>query len=140
MHSSTSVSRSGSSYYRGGAAVASGGEGYAAVGRHGAVVAGEEGYAAVGRHGAVVAGEEGYAVAGRHGGVVVGEHYESYEGWRVAAGVGAAIAVGTMLATPPSAATVVVINGTSYWKYQNSYFVRVMTGGAVAYQAVASPY
>ena len=84
-------------------AVAKGDEGYAAVGRHGAVAQGEEGYGRVGPRGAVVAGEEGVAV-GRRGGVVVGHRYESYEAWKVVAGVGAAIAVGTMLAKPPKAA------------------------------------
>src|SRR5262245_45748269 len=71
-------------------AVVKGEEGYAAVGRRGAVVKGEDGYAAVGRHGAVVSGEDGYAAVGRRG-VVVGNHYDSYEAWRVAAGVGAVI-------------------------------------------------
>ena len=137
MHSSSAYR--GGTAYRGGAVV-SGGEGYAAVGRRGAVVKGEEGYAAVGRRGAVVAGEEGYAAVGRGGGVVVGERYEDYEGWRVAAGVGAAIAIGTMLARPPAAATVVVVNGTSYWLYQKTYYVRVYSGGSVAYQVVRSPY
>ena len=87
-------------------AVVAGDEGYAAVGRHGAVAATEDGYARAGRNGAVVAGEEGVAVAGR-GGVVVGNRYESYEAWRAVAGVATAIAVGTMLARPPAAATVV---------------------------------
>jgi hypothetical protein len=136
VSSSTSVSTSGG--YRGGTVVA-GEEGYAAVGRNGAVVKGEEGVAAVGRGGAVVAGEEGAAAVGRHGGVVVGNRYESYEGWRLAAGVGAAIAIGTMLAVPPTAATTLVVNGTTYWVHQNTYFARVMTGGAVAYQVVAKP-
>jgi len=44
-----------------------------------------------------------------------------------------------MLANPPSAATTVVVNGTSYWLYQNTYYARVMSGGAVAYQVVAKP-
>lgn len=116
-----------------------GDEGYAAVGRRGAVAKGEEGYAAVGRRGAVVAGEEGAAAVGRHGGVVVGNRYESYEGWRVAAGVGAAIAVGTMLARPPAAAVPIAYGGSSYYYHDGAYFTRVMTGGAVAYQAVAPP-
>src|SRR5262245_41444474 len=103
-------------------AVVKGDEGYAAVGRRGAVVKGEEGAAAVGRRGAVVAGEEGYAAVGRHGGVVVGNRYEDYEAWRAVAGVSAAIAIGTMLARPPSAATTIVIAGTTYWRYQNTYY------------------
>ena len=81
-------------------AVVKGDEGYAAVGRRGAVVEGEEGYGRVGRRGAVVAGEEGVSAVGRRG-VVVGHRYESYEAWKVVAGVGAAIAVGTMLASRP---------------------------------------
>src|SRR5262245_21603948 len=89
-------------------AVAKGDEGYAAVGRHGAVAATEDGYARVGPRGAVVAGEEGYAAVGRHG-MVVGNHYESYEAWRAVAGVGAAIAVGTMLARPPAAAVTISV-------------------------------
>jgi len=67
-----------------------------------------------GPHGAVVAGEEGAAAVGRHGAVVVGNRYESCEGWRVAAGVGAAIAVGTMLARPPTAAVTVSVGGSSF--------------------------
>ena len=120
-------------------AVVKGDEGYAAVGRRGAVVKGEEGAAAVGRRGAVVVGEEGAAAVGRRGGVVVGNRYESYEAWRVVAGVGAAIAVGTMLARPPAAAVPIAMAGTSYYYNDGAYFTRVMTGGAVAYQAVAPP-
>jgi hypothetical protein len=86
-----------------------GDEGYAAVGRRGgAVIKTEEGYAAVnGRGGAVVAGEEGFIATGGRRGVVVGNRYESYEGWRVAAGVATGIAIGTMLARPPRAAVTV---------------------------------
>ena len=94
-------------------AVVKGDEGYAAVGRRGAVVKGDDGYAAVGPRGAVVAGEEGYAAVGRRG-VVVGNRYESYEAWRVVAGVGTAIAVGTMLARPPRAAVTVNFGGSTY--------------------------
>jgi Family of unknown function (DUF6515) len=119
-------------------AVAKGDEGYAAVGRHGAVVQGEDGYAAAGRHGAVVAGEEGYAAVGRHG-VVVGNQYESYEGWKIAAGVGAAIAVGTMLARPPKAAATVTVGGASYWYADGAYYTRVMSSGTMVYQVVAPP-
>jgi hypothetical protein len=120
-------------------AVVKGDEGYAAVGRHGAVAAGEEGYARVNRHGgAVVAGEEGYAAVGRRG-VVVGNSYESYEGWRIAAGVGAAIAVGTMLARPPAAAVTVTVGSSSYWYSDGAYYTRVMSGGSMVYQVVAPP-
>ena len=120
-------------------AVVKGDEGYAAVGRHGAVAKGEDGYARVGPRGAVVAGEEGVAAVGRRGGVVVGNHYESYEGWKVAAGVGAAIAVGTMLARPPAAAVTVNVGGSSYWYHDNVYYTRVISGGAVTYQVVGRP-
>jgi hypothetical protein len=120
-------------------AVARGDEGYAAVGRHGAVVAGEEGYARVNRYGgAVVAGEEGYAAVGRRG-VVVGNHYESYEAWKVVAGVGAAIAVGTMLARPPTAAATVTYSGSSYWYGNGVYYTRVISNGQTVYQVVAPP-
>ena len=119
-------------------AVVKGDEGYAAVGRRGAVVKGEDGYAAAGPRGAVVAGEEGYAAAGRRG-VVVGNRYESYEAWRIAAGVGTAIAVGTMLARPPRAAVTVAYGGSSYWYEGGAYYTRVISGGAPVYQVVAPP-
>jgi hypothetical protein len=120
-------------------AVVKGDEGYAAVGRRGAVVSGEEGYARVGPRGAVVAGEEGFAATGRRGGVVVGNHYESYEAWRVVAGVGTAIAVGTMLARPPRAAVTVSVGGSSYWYADGAYYTRVVSGGAMTYQVVGPP-
>ncbi len=71
--------------------------------------------------------------------MVVGNRYEDYEAWRAVAGVGAAIAIGTMLARPPAAATTVVVRGTTYWTYQNVYYPRVYSGGAVAYQVVTRP-
>src|SRR5262245_967529 len=123
---------------RRGAAVV-GEEGYAAAGRRGAVVKGESGGAAVGRRGVVVAGEDGYAAAGRYGGVVVGNRYESYEAWRAVTRVGTTIAVGTMLARPPTGATTVVVGGTTYWLYQDTYFTRVYSGGSVVYQVVPPP-
>jgi hypothetical protein len=119
-------------------AVVAGDEGYAAVGRHGAVAATDDRYARVGPHGAVVAGEEGYAAVGRRG-VVVGHTYESYEGWKVAAGVGTAIAVGTMLARPPSGAVTVAVGGASYWYGGGAYYTRVMSSGRMVYQVVALP-
>jgi hypothetical protein len=120
-------------------AVVQGDEGYAAVGRRGAVVKGEDGYAAAGRYGgAVVAGEEGYAAVGRRG-VVVGSHYESYEAWRIAAGVGTAIAIGTMLARPPRAAVTVTHGGSSYWYDGGVYYTRVISGGSAVYQVVTPP-
>ena len=93
-------------------AVVSGDEGYAAVGRRGNVVTGDDidvDGVAVGRRGAVVVGEEGAAAVGRYGGVVVGDRYESYDAWRAVAAVGTGIAIGTMLAKPPAAATPVVV-------------------------------
>jgi len=128
---------------RHGNTVVKGDEGYAAVGRNGATatVQGDIDVdnVSVGRHGAVVAGEEGVAAVGRHGSVVVGNRYEDYEAWRAIAGVTAAIAVGTMLARPPTAATTVVVAGTTYWVHENTYYARVMNGGEVAYQVVAPP-
>ena len=119
-------------------AVATGEEGYAAVGRHGAVAANDDSYARVGPRGAVVAGEEGVAAVGRRG-VVVGDRYESYDAWKVAAGVGAAIAIGTMLAKPPAAATTVVSSGSSYSYADGVSYTRVMSGDAVVYQVVSPP-
>ena len=119
-------------------AVVKGDEGYAAVGRRGTVVKGEDGFAAVGRRGAVVAGEEGYAAVGRRG-VVVGNRYESYEAWRVVAGVGTAIAIGTMLARPPRAAVTVNFGGSTYWYEGGAYYTRVVSGGSMVYSVVAPP-
>jgi hypothetical protein len=119
-------------------AVATGEEGYAAVGHRGAVVQGEDGYARVGPHGAVVAGEEGYAAAGRRG-VVVGNNYESYEAWRIRAGPGAVIGVGTMLVRPPAAAVTGVHGGSSYWYSGGAYYTRVISSGAPMYQVVRPP-
>jgi hypothetical protein len=120
-------------------AVVKGDEGYAAVGRRGAVVSTEDAYARVGPRGAVVAGEEGYAAVGRRGGVVVGQHYETYEAWRAVAGVGTAIAIGTMLARPPAAAVTISVGGSSYWYSGGTYYTRVMSGGSMVYQVVGPP-
>jgi hypothetical protein len=113
-----------------------GGAGY---GRAGAVAVGEEGAVAVGRRGAVVAGEEGFYGVGRYGGVVAGEYYDSYEGWRVAAGVGAGIAIGTMLARPPTTHVTVVSGGTSYMYADGAYYQQVFYQGQVSYQVVTAP-
>jgi hypothetical protein len=114
------------------------GYGYGAP--RGGVAVGEEGAVAVGRRGAVAVGEEGYVGVGRYGGVVAGgEHYESYEGWRVAAGVGVGIAVGTMLARPPTTSVTVVTSGTSYMYADGAYYEQVMYGGEVSYRVVAAP-
>ena len=95
--------------------------------------------AAVGRRGAVVVGEEGAAAVGRYGGVVVGDRYESYDAWRAVAAVGAGIAIGTMLAKPPAAATTVVVSGSTYYVHDNVYYTKVMSSGEVAYQVVEPP-
>jgi hypothetical protein len=110
----------------------------AAAGPRGVAVKGEEGYASAGRRGAVVKGDEGYAAVGRRG-VVVGNRYESYEAWRIAAGVGTAIAVGTMLARPPRAAVTVTYSGSSYWYEGGVYYTRVISGGTTVYQVVTPP-
>jgi hypothetical protein len=91
------------------------GEGWAAgyAGRHGAVVNGEE---CCGEEGG---GEEGY-----------GEGGEGYL---------AATPVGAILARPPAAATALVIDGTTYWRYRNTYYARADSGGDVAYRVVAPP-
>jgi hypothetical protein len=107
--------------------------------RGGGVVVGEEGAVAVGRRGAVAVGEEGFVGVGRYGGVVAGERYESYEGWRVAAGVATGIAVGTMLARPPATSTTVVVSGTNYMYADGAYYERVVYGGDVSYRVVNAP-
>jgi hypothetical protein len=108
-------------------------------GRPGGVAVGEEGAVAVGPRGAVAAGEEGVVGVGRYGGVVAGERYESYEGWRVAAGVATGIAVGTMLARPPTTSVTVVTGGTNYMYADGAYYQQVMYGGQVSYQVVTAP-
>jgi hypothetical protein len=108
-------------------------------GRPGGVVAGEEGAVAVGRRGAVAVGEEGFVGVGRYGGVVAGEVYDSYEGWRVAAGVATGIAVGTMLARPPTTSVTVVTGGTNYMYADGAYYEQVMYGGEVTYRVVTAP-
>ena len=92
----------------------------------GGVAVGEEGAVAVGPRGAVAVGEEGFAGVGRYGGVVAGEHYESYEGWKVAAGVATGIAIGTMLARPPTTSVVVVSSGTNYMYADGAYYEQVL--------------
>jgi hypothetical protein len=88
----------------------------------------------------VVAGEEGYAAAGRYGGVVVGETYESHDAWRTAAAVTTGIAIGTMLAHPPTGYTTTVYSGTTYYVSGTTYYTRVYVGGVVHYQVVARPF
>ena len=108
-------------------------------GRPGGVAVGEEGAVAVGRRGAVAATDEGFVGVGRHGAVVGGERYESYEGWKVAAGVATGIAVGTMLARPPAASVTVVTSGTNYMYHDGAYYEQVFYEGQVSYRVVAAP-
>jgi hypothetical protein len=110
-----------------------------AYGRRGAVAVGEEGAVAVGRRGAVAVGEEGFVGVGRYGAVVGGERYESYEGWRVAAGVATGIAVGTMLARPPTTSVTVVAGGTNYMYADGAYYEQVYYGGQASYRVVTAP-
>ena len=130
-------------------------EGYAAAGRHGAVAKGDEGYAAVGpprrRRGRARKATDVSGRAARWSrakraflplaarGVVVGHRYESYEAWKVVAGVGAAIAVGTMLAKPPKAAAPVSSGGSTYYYDNGTYYTRVISDGATVYQVVEPP-
>ncbi len=111
--------------------------------RRGAVAVGEEGAVAVGRRGAVAVGEEGFVGVGRYGAVVGGERYESYEGWRtaagVAAGVGVGIAVGTMLARPPTASVTIVVSGANYMYADGAYYEQVSYGGEMSYRVVSAP-
>jgi hypothetical protein len=105
----------------------------------GAVAVGEEGAVAVGRRGAVAVGEEGFVGVGRYGAVVGGERYESHEGWKVAAGVATGIAVGTMIARPPTTSVTVVAGGTNYMYSEGAYYEQVYYGGQVQYRVVAAP-
>lgn len=61
------------------------------------------------------------------------------ESWRIAAGPGAVIGVGTMLVRPPAAAVTVVHGGSSYWYSAGAYYTRVISGGAPMYQVVRPP-
>ena len=69
--------------------------------------------------------------------------YDSYEGWRVAAGVTAGvvtgIAIGTMLSRPPTTHVTVVAGGTNYMYADGAYYQQVMYGGEVTYQVVQAP-
>jgi Family of unknown function (DUF6515) len=71
--------------------------------------------------------------------VVVGGYYDEPDGWKVAAGVAAGIAIGTMIAKPPVSYTTVVVSGTSYYYSDNVYYARVYHEGQVVYQVVAPP-
>jgi hypothetical protein len=140
VNRNVNVNTGGRGYARPRGAVVAGEERAVAVGRRGAVAVGEEGAAAVGRRGAVAVGEEGAVGVGRYGRVYAsGEVYEDHEGWKVAAGVATGIAVGTMLARPPTAATAVVVSGSNYYYADGVYYSRVAYGGAVQYQVVSAP-
>ena len=71
--------------------------------------------------------------------MVSGEHYESYEGWRVAAGVATGIAVGTMLARPPTTSVTVVTSGTNYTYADGVFYEQVFYSGQVSYRVVNAP-
>jgi hypothetical protein len=125
-----------------------GDEGYAAVGRRGGVIASNEERTIVSnRRGTIVAGEEGFVAGGRPGyyrpGVIVGGRYEDNEGWktaaRVAGGVAAGIAVGTMLSRPPARSVTVTVAGSNYWYDDGVYYARAFQGGDVVYQVVPAP-
>jgi hypothetical protein len=87
----------------------------------------------------VAVGEEGFVGVGRYGAVVGGERYESYEGWKVAAGVATGIAVGTMLARPPAAATTILVSGNNYMYSDGAYYEQVYYGGSVSYRVISAP-
>lgn len=125
-----------------------GDEGYAAVGRRGgAIVSNEERTIVSNRRGTIVAGEEGFVAGRRPGyyrpGVIVGGRYEDNEGWktaaRVAGGVAAGIAIGTMLSRPPTSSVTMVVSGTNYWYDGGTYYARAYQGGDVVYQVVPAP-
>ena len=49
------------------------------------------------------------------------------------------IAIGTMLARPPSTSTTVVVSGSSYMYADGAYYEQVMYGGQVSYQVIPAP-
>jgi hypothetical protein len=87
------------------------------------------GSAALARHGATGAGEEGYGEEGG-GEECCGEEIYGVPG----------IAVGVILARPPAAAIPVVIDGTTYWRYQDTYYAQDYSGGYVVYRVVPAPW
>ena len=91
--------------------------------------------AAVGRRGAVVVGEEGPR-RGCYGGVAVADRYESYDAWKAVAAVGAGIAIGTMLAKPPAAATPSSSPRRPTYYQDGVFYTKVMSSGTVVYQVV----
>ena len=62
-----------------------------------------------------------------------------YEGWRAVAGVATGIAVGTMLARPPSTSVTVVSGGSNYSYADGAYYEQADHGGEVSYQVVNAP-
>ena len=71
--------------------------------------------------------------------VPAGAYYQSYDAWRVAAGVAAVIAIGTILTMPPPQTTVVVVQQTTYYMADGVYYQEVMSSGQVVYQVVPAP-
>lgn len=68
-----------------------------------------------------------------------GHYYRDYHAWRAVAGLTAVIAIGTMLSTPPPAATTVIIHEQTYYVHDNIYYERVLSGNEVVYQVVPKP-
>jgi hypothetical protein len=87
----------------------------------------------------VAVGDDGFVGVGRYGGVVAGERYDDHDAWKVAAGVAAGIAVGTMLARPPAQSTTVVVSNTTYLYSDGAYYEQVYYGGEVEYRVVTAP-
>ena len=57
----------------------------------------------------------------------------------VAAGVATGIAIGTMLARPPTTSVTVVASGTNYMYTDGAYYEQVLYGGEVSYRVVTAP-
>jgi hypothetical protein len=53
--------------------------------------------------------------------------------------VATGIAVGTMLARPPTASVTVVTGGTNYMYADGAYYEQVLYGGDVSYRVVQAP-
>jgi hypothetical protein len=93
------------------------------------------GHAAL-RHGATANGEEWGGEEGHHGGEEGGG-----EEWGGEEAYGVPVTdVGAVFVRLPAAAKSVVIDGTTYWFYDNTYYVRGYSGGAVIYRVVPEPW
>lgn len=68
-----------------------------------------------------------------------GHYYRNYNAWRVAAGVTAVIAIGTMLSAPPPSSRTVIIYEKTYYVHDNVYYEKVLNGNEVVYQVVPMP-